>query len=294
MRGRGIDFEHRFKTSRWAEDLLIKALDSRHGLLTVRFGLSEVRREGELVYGLTSYKEPDLLVFSLDSLEPAELHVLTETNLESISRLEFAANGKLEFVFRKALAAIEVEFSPYRASEMKDRNWLPRTRERWDKRPLKRASPPTTPNVIVKEEDLPKLVDWQEGTGVPIAVVHLFDQEAFAVSLTTINDFNSLFEEPNSQKIMLQVTSGIFKILQPYNRVDADGAAEKKIIFKVTPSAAVSVGEVKNVMVSAQLGLSASKKYVTHAIFSGGNIEISEEFLKMIRQLKKLTHGQRR
>ena len=51
MKGRGIDFEHRFKTSRWAEDLLIRSLVKKNDILTVRFGLSEVRSGEELVYG---------------------------------------------------------------------------------------------------------------------------------------------------------------------------------------------------------------------------------------------------
>src|SRR5579863_4170145 len=120
MRGRGIDFEQRFKTSRWAEDLLIQALGPRHGLLTVRFGLSEIRPEGQLIYGITSYKEPDLLVYALDNLSQSQRQTLESMPLESADRSHFALGDRLRFAFDKALAAIEVEFSPYRAAEMKD------------------------------------------------------------------------------------------------------------------------------------------------------------------------------
>jgi hypothetical protein len=287
MRGRGIDFEHRFNTSRWAEDLLIEALGQQHGLLTVRFGLSEVQPEGQLIYGTTSYKEPDLLVYSLDMLTSDERAKLVAINLEKTDRLNFAVDGDLGFAFAKALAAIEVEFSPYRAAEMKGRYWQPRTQERWEKRPLKRATPPTAPNVIVKEEDLPKLKDWEETTHVPIMVIHLFDQEGFAISLKNIHEFNKRYEATEEGQIQLQVTTGIFKVLQAFNRIDAEGASEKKVIFRVSPSAAIKVGDLKDVKVSAQLGISASKKYVTHAIFSEGRIEVAENFLRFIRQFRR-------
>src|SRR5271167_1531436 len=136
MRGRGIDFEHRFNTSRWAEDLLIQALGADHGLITVRFGLSEVRAVAQLVYGLTSYKEPDLLVFSMKSLSENKQKILATENLEKADRNLFVTGGELEFVFQKALAAIEVEFSPYRAKEMKGHDWQPKSLEKWERRPL--------------------------------------------------------------------------------------------------------------------------------------------------------------
>lgn len=201
MRGRGIDFEHRFKTSRWAEDLLIRALGVKHGLVTVRFGLSEVRPEAQLVYGETSYKEPDLLTYVLEDLSDTEAKLLKNEDLETADRIKFTKGQQLHFAFQKALTAIEVEFSPYRAHEMKDRDWQPRTLERWKQRPLKRASPPTAPNVIVKEEDLPKLLDWQRFTKVPVMVAHLFDQEGFAVKLNTLRDFNREYETNKSDQV---------------------------------------------------------------------------------------------
>lgn len=286
MRGRGIDFEHRFKTSRWAEDLLIHALGRRHGLCTVRFGLSAVRPEDQLEYGTTTYKEPDLLTFVLEELTDAQKEILRTVDLETAERSQFEEGHRLHFVYAKAMGAIEVEFSPYKAREMKDRNWEPRTVERWNQRPLKRANPPTAPNVIVKEEDLPKLLEWQESTNVPIVVVHLFDQESFAITLDALHNFNERYEKHPAEQTRQQMTSGIFKTVQTYDRVDAQGAAEKKTIFRVTPAAAVKVGNLEGVKVDSQLDVSSSKKYVTHPIFSGGRLEVSDEFLRLLRGLR--------
>jgi len=283
MRGRGMDFEHRFKTSRWAEDLLISALNSTLGLITVRFGLSVVRPESELIYGNSILKEPDLLIFKLADLSGEQARLLESEDLEGADRRRFETGSDLSFVFRKAVAAIEVEFSPYKAREMKDRDWQPRSLDAWNRRPLKHANAPTAPNVIVKEEDLPRLTAWEQHTGVPIIVVHLFDQEAFAVLLNTLCNFNDAYEAgSSSEQIKLQVTTGIFKTLQSYDRVDAQGAGEKKWIFRVPPCAAFKVGDLADVKVKAQLGTSTSQKYVSHIIFEEGQLKVSPQFLEFL------------
>jgi hypothetical protein len=286
MRGRGIDYEFRFNTSRWAENLLMEALASTYGFTTVRFGLSAVKPDAEVTYGTVSYKEPDLLVFESASMTNGELDMLATENLETADRSLFIGGERLSFVFKKAIAAVEVEFSPYRAKEMKGRDWVPRSKERWKKRPLKHANPPTSPNVIVKEEDLPRLVEWQEFAGVPVVVIHLFDQEAFAIKLNTLVDFDQKFKLKPSRRVELQVTSGIFKTLQTFDRTDAAGAAEKKWIFRVPPCSAEKVGDVLDVEVSGQLGISASRKYVAHPIFRNGKIILESSFPKFIRSLR--------
>ena len=245
-----------------------------------------MRPENQLVYGISSFKEPDLLVYSGGTLTDEERRILTTEEITSASREEFMPGRRLNFAFSKAISAIEVEFSPYRAAEMKDRNWVPRTAERWSRRPLKNATTPTAPNIWVKERDLSKLIEWERTAGVPIVVVHLFDQEAFAISLGRIAEFNVEYENNPEQQTMLQVTSGIFKNLQNYDRVDAQGAGEKKMVFRIVPAVAVRVGDVLDVTVSAQLGVSSSKKYVTLAVFSGGRVEFTQEFLDLLSHLR--------
>jgi len=114
----------------------------------------------------------------------------------------------------------------------------------------------------------------------------VFDQEAFAVALRRVAEFNDQYEKNLDERIMLQVTTGIFKNLQGYDRADAQGAGEKKMVFRITPSVAIKVGDVVNVQVDAQLDLSSSKKYVTLAIFSGGRIEFAAEFFRFLSELR--------
>ena len=169
---------------------------------------------------------------------------------------------------------------------MKQRNWQPRTLEKWQQRPLKRANPPIAPNIFVKEEDIGKLLAWENKFGVPIVVVHLFDQESFAIRLSEVGKFDKRYNSRPSDRVMLQVTTGIFKLSQTYDRVDAQGAREEKVVFRVSPSAAIKVGDVREVKVTAQLGISASKKYVSHVLFTKGKIKLSPSFVEMLKSLR--------
>jgi hypothetical protein len=285
MRGRGVDFEHRFTTSRWAEDLLIRSLGDVFGVVTVRYGISTFVPEGEeLVYRSSKYKEPDLLVFKASELTATERELLGDGALDWNERKKLGKAG-LDGLLKRAFVALEIEFSPYRAKEMKERNWKIRTPEKWDARPLKHAKPPTAPNIWIKEEDIEKLTAWESDFGIPIAVAHFFDQEAFAVALTKVAAFRSAYMTEGVDRKRLQMTSGIFAKLQDYDRVDMQGAGEQKPVYVVTPAAAEKVGDINNVNVGCQVGLSGSKKYVSHVVFTGGAIEISPDFMKFLASL---------
>jgi len=286
MAGRGIDFEHKFKTSRWAEDLLLKSLRAQTELVVIRFDISKVKAAHEVKYDKSLGKEPDLLIYKTADLTELEQKILEAGDLSEEGREKLRLGGELHFIMAKASAAIEVEFSPYKASEMKGRFWKPKTAEQWERRPLKNASPPIAPNIWVKDEDLSRLNGWENEFGVPILIAHLFDQEGFAVALKAVNKFNDKFSEVGCDQVRLQMTTGIFKKSQTYDRIDAQGAREQKIVFVSTPAVATKIGDVKDVEVAAQLGVSSSKKYVTHSIFSGGRITFTPEFLSMLTSMR--------
>jgi hypothetical protein len=285
VRGRGIDFKQKFNTSRWAEDLLIGALGSKFGVTTIRYGLSTYVPEGqELVYRTSKYKDPDLLVFKSGALSAKEKGLLADGSLDWNER-EALGKAGLDALLKRAFVALEVEFSPYRAKEMKGRYWQTRTPEKWNERPLKHAVPPTAPNIWVKEEDIEKLSAWERDFGIPIAVVHVFDQEAFAVALAKVSSFRRAYSAKGADVRKLQVTSGIFAKIQDYDRVDMQGAGEQKPVFIVTPAAAEKVGDITGVKVSSQVDVSGSKKYVAHVIFTSGEISISHGFIDFLSAL---------
>lgn len=195
-RGRGIDFTHRFATSRWAEDLLTDALNEANtGMYCVRLGLSKISENGAPNEDDTYVKEPDLLVFESGVLAPGEHDWLRHTDLTALRASEIERDPMTLKIVRKACAAIEVEFSPYRAAEMAGRNWKPKTQAQLARRIFKHANPPTAPNIWIKLEDLPRLQAWQERFDVPVVIVHIFDQEGFAIDLQSIIDFECAFPD---------------------------------------------------------------------------------------------------
>ncbi len=284
IRGRGKDYELRFKTSQWAENLLIEGLNDAE-LLVVRLGLSAIGEKNIIEIQDPSIKVPDLLIFARADLSEADIAKLPRDL--SLLPADILSSAEYVTLVGKARAAIEVEFSPYKASQMAGRSWVIHTEEKMAKRLLKHAKPPTAPNIWIKEEDLSRLKKWERSFKVPIVVVHVFDEEAFAIPLEKIYEFDSAYTARDEEgKRKLQLGGGIFKKLQTYDRVDAQGAREQKWVFVVSPATAWFAGKVQNVIVEAQLDISASKKYIAHPIFKGGNFELADDFVSQLLQLK--------
>lgn len=285
-RGRGVDFEQRFKTSRWAEDLLLSALAKR-GFVAVRIGLSEVASDGSVPDPVADYKVPDLIVFNPRDVPTRVAERVHRTDFTKIAPGQLAAGTELGDWIRRALVAIEVEFSPYKAAEMSGRHWRPKPAAAIARRERVAAQPsiPVAPNIWIKEEDLDPLLRWQALYRVPILVVHVFDQEAFAVTLESVRTFRSKLSGDRRRDSILQQSSGIFRKIQAYDRQDLQAAGERKPVFVVTPAAAEKVGSITGVIVEAQLGLSASKKYVAHVLFSNGNLVLNDRFVDLLAAL---------
>ena len=212
-RGRGIDFEHRFNTSRWAEDLLLETIERTDGLHCFRLGLSQVARNNLVTVEESQYKVPDLLVFHAGDLTTDQLELLRRRDLTLLGASTLFADRELKPIVKKARCAIEVEFSPYRATEMKGRHWQPKDLESLQKRQRKHANPPVAPNIWIKHEDMPRLLRWQRDFGIPIIVAHLFDQEVFATSLRAVDAFARKMQQLASsphEAINAQLQTGIF------------------------------------------------------------------------------------
>jgi len=288
-RGRGIDYKQRFSASRWAEDCLKVSLGKKYGLFTIRIGLSDVKSNDRALSPIPNLKVPDLLVFKEGNLTSRQKRSLSSADLPLKPLEVFRSSGQFGFCMRKALAAIEVEFSPYRAARMKGRFWKPKSKKELEERPRRHAKPPIAPNIWIQEKDLGRLDTWGRRFHVPIVIAHVFNQEAFAVPFKTIKRFARKYElaRRRRRKVVLQLSSGIFKLEDySYDRTDAQGAREQKDVYVVAPCAATKIGDVTGVKVRAQLNISPSQKYVTQPIFKGGRVIVSDDFLTLLNQLR--------
>ena len=104
MLGRGIDFEQKFKTSRWAEDLLLKGLNKIDNLIAVRLGISEVKQSDGVAYDKYGPKEPDILVLKKNNLSSDELNLINNKDLSEFPRTQFDPDANLGFVIKKTLS----------------------------------------------------------------------------------------------------------------------------------------------------------------------------------------------
>lgn len=286
--GRGVDFEHRYRSSRWAEDRLITAF-RRENLLALRLGPSGINRANRVTTVRGAPKAPDLLVLDPSDLTRRQRSLLSEMgdDLRSLAPGKLTAQ-KFSFLLKKALVAIEVEFSPYRAREMRQRDWEAKSAEALRKRSFKRASPPIAPNIFIKLEDLAPLRRWERAAKVPIVVTHVFDQEAFGVRLSVVDSVRRQLEgQREKRQIETQLGTGVFLSVQNYERPDAQAALERKKVFRVCPCAAVFAGRVTGVRVSTQLSISKSKRYVAAVIFRGGRISLAPEFMALVRRARR-------
>jgi len=280
--GRGLDFQHKFNTSRWAEDRVHESL-SGFGLVSVRLGASKVTEKITRDQAEIEVKEPDLILLKRSSLSNQDLRLLSDTNfdLSEVSPKTLRQDRRWGFLWHAAAFAVEIEFSPYKATAMKQRNWQLRDPH---KKVLKHAKPPIAPNIWVKIEDLDRLEAWQKKFGVKIFVFHLFDEEAFGISLDTLLRENAALNRIENEEELRrrQLGSGIFRKEQNYNRVDQEGASERKMVFVIAPAASSKIAELKDVEVGSQLGISKSAKYVSHVIFKGGTFVPLAELWKLV------------
>ncbi len=216
---RGSDFLIRFSQGRWAEDIVVRTINATEDFRAVSYGPSSVApsdpREMELYFerfdkaGAVG-KQPDLLILPRDDYEA----IRPQLDEIGLANLPFTPEADLDFLRSRATIAVEVENSLWVVHEMPDygqgvkltelitrkrrfrkpesiarwKNWTESVRcfcaqseaRRHLKGFLETAKVPT---IIIKDEDLEPLTEWETNFNVPILVFHVFYDEAYYISL---------------------------------------------------------------------------------------------------------------
>ena len=194
-RFRGDNFKGKWSLGSWAEQKIISAINNSDSLRAVSYGKSGVSsarnlQERKDYWNLHKEREsfgkrPDVLVFersvfeNLSSKYPTFLNNLPD-NLES----------DVQEIVESSLLAIESEASIWQGEKMKyyGRNWSEKT---GNLKPLREVKSWTAPTVIVKDEDLQPLVDWQNYYQKPIYIVHLFYDMALMLNFSKLREYIS-------------------------------------------------------------------------------------------------------
>lgn len=164
---RGSDFEARWKEGSWAELRILEALNREAGLIAVQFGITD----GTAFWSLREMeardlpnqnqhgKRPDILVFQKDNLSAKEM--------QAVEQLVFQSDEDAEDLTRRAIMAVESEFSPYAYKYRL---------EQYGKQL----------SFTIKEEDLAPLVSWQKYFKVPLGIVQCYLDSSYFLSFQTL------------------------------------------------------------------------------------------------------------
>lgn len=189
---RGSDFLMRWSQGVWSEERLTQAVNQHGEFFIIPYGPSGTAPDDDLrafelyferleAAGLGQIKRPDLLVFKR---EDERLVMRAVENIGGISELPFTqeTDANMQDILSKALVGIECENSLWQGKLMPDyKTDLKPQKRLGGKLGLKKNA--VLPTIIIKEEDREPLQSWQNSTGVPIHVWHVFFDMAFGISL---------------------------------------------------------------------------------------------------------------
>jgi len=294
---RGSDFLMRWSQGRWSEDRFIEVVEGLDDYFAVPYGPSGTAphddpRQFELYFehldaaGVDSIKRPDLLVFRRDSQAEVEnllkeienrypLPFAPNTEAEQYSgweRLSFVREDAVEMqnLLGLAMLAVECENSLWIARQMPNYGEDLRPMRRLDGKPglPKNAK---VPNIIIKDEDLDRLDNWQTEIGVSIHIWHTFYDLAFGISL---NEAKKLIKDG---------------YIEPREQVcqGPGGISEKKAIYQIHYHYAYNIGEAieEPELISDKI-IDQNGHILPFVRFEGGRLRASEELVHILNQKK--------
>ena len=274
---RGADFAMRFEQGRWSEDRLIEAVNATSVFRAIPYGRSQVGPEDrdrikeywrEYCAAEANGKRPDILVLHVEDYDYA-VSVLGG-DPTTVDEETFAP------IVRRAVCGIEAENSLWVGARMKDFQTSV---------PL-RTKDPKSPNVWVKDQDVPGLRVWMHHHQKPVVVVQVFYDMAIAMELTRVL---SLADEVLSAEVgkrdELSKRLGLFVREQEY--ADSRGGITRKTVYVAHHSIAVPFGSVVGeTEAHAKVIFSANGKIMPYVSFKGGRLQLTHQGTNLLNSLR--------
>jgi hypothetical protein len=291
---RGSDFAMRYEQGRWSEDRIIEAICASENYWAFAYGRSSIgpTDKTKIAQYWEKYtqaesvgKRPDILVIRRPDL------VRLGSPQEKFGDTTLATDTDLQPYLEVAVCAIEAENSLWRSKKMPD----------YGKTKLTKLSF-VAPTVIVKKEDAPELLAWQNHFLIPICVVQAFFDAAYIIELNTIlqavTDINNTrisetgmesLDQKNLKKAFeaQQKQLGVFITEQAFSD-SRTGTSTKKTIYRAHYSIAKEFGVVPNdqqPIPEASVLEEANGKIMSYVRFKGGKLNISPEATTLFDEL---------
>lgn len=269
---RGSDFLMRWAQGRWSEEIVLRALNRTEQFGVIPYGPSTVApedpKELELFFQKMDEinqegKRPDLLLYDRATYGWARNEV--EHRLGSVEKVAETPSSVVEDVISKATAAIEVENSLWVTEKMpgfgKPFSHYKRGK---NKGRLKPAG--IIPTIIVKQEDMPRLQQWEANFDIPVYVVHVFYDRGYFIKFS---DVLSMLE---SGELGMEA--------QRYTNPDGTAATPKSIV-KVPYILCNEFGTVSGQTMYPKTFVDKNGKVMTYVTFSGGDIQLSSDVFEV-------------
>lgn len=271
-RFRGDNFKGKWSLGSWAEHKIIDAINKSDILYAVTYGKSGVSsaknlQERQEYWNLHREREsfgkrPDILVFEKTVYENLSKN---PENASFLNNLPDNLEAEIQEIVKSALLGIESEASIWQGEKMKHygRHWFEKT---GNLKPLNEVRSWTAPTVIVKDEDLQPLIDWQNSYQKPIYIVHLFYDLALMLNFSTLREY---------------IAEGIVK-----GEVFDYGKASKTI-YKTFYGLADEFGKFTELAeIIPFVSQTNGGKFEADLYFEGGKIEINQDTIQKWLSLK--------
>lgn len=275
---RGSDFLMRWSQGVWSENRLIAAINQTNDFFATAYGPSSTApsdnvREFEIYFerlehaGLAANKRPDLLIFKKTNKSNV-LEIIKDLGGEE--ELAFLRESDMSDLLDLAICGIECENSLWVAEKMPCYGEELRPMKRLNGKPglPKNAVLPT---VIIKDEDLDRLLDWEKANKIPIHVWHVFYDKAYGLSLKKANKLIS--------DGLISATEQVFQA--------PGGATTKKNIYKFYYHYAYLLGKATSPpKLESKYIEDANGHILPYVHFSEGRLEIDNETIDVLNSTR--------
>lgn len=293
---RGSDFAMRYAQGQWSEERIMESVNASDSYRALPYGRSQVGPENreEIPGYWEKYiqaegvgKRPDVLIMRREDFVRLSDRLPEDATL--------ATDEELSPFLEAAVCGIEAENSLWVAEKMPDYG-----AERITRKDFK------APTVIVKEQDAPELMAWQEHYQIPICVVQVFYDRSYIIRLDEVleavdkigairrgegmesSGITELDEKENKKKAdRFQKDRGIFITEQSYAD-SRTGASSKKIIYRAHYTAAREFGtlDADNPPVAQpRVMFEDNGKIMAYVHFEGGVLDLGTEALSTFGEL---------
>lgn len=294
---RGSDFAMRYAQGQWSEERIIESINASDTYRAMPYGLSQVGPENK--EDIPEYwdkfrqvesvgKRPDILVLRREDFEALGNELPEDSTV--------ASDEELAPFLEATICAIEAENSLWVAEKMPDYGVAKITRKNF-----------IAPTVIVKEQDAPELVAWQEHYRIPVCVVQVFFDRGYIIRLdqilSAVEEIEAasrgegvetlgivpLDEKENKKRVsQLQKNLGVFITAQNYAD-SRTGTSTVKITYRAHHTRAREFGilDPNNPPTpNPRMMIENNGKIMSYVHFEGGVMDLSNPALRLFEELE--------